>query len=193
MSDEQSSELEQAVRRVQLGERDAFREVVQAMLPFVRGFVAGRSLPGIDVDDVVQRTFVEAFQSIGQFTAGTNLRAWMLTIARYQLMMETTRLKRLTDYHARYVPVALAKATESQLQNEADEDVRAGHLWECLDALPEHARQVLRERYEHDRSFAQMAALLGRTEGAIRKQLCLLRQQLHDCVTRKLKLEGTHE
>lgn len=100
---------------MQLGERDAFREVVQAMLPTVRVFVAGRSLPGIDVDDVEQRTFVEAFQSIGQFSAGTNLRAWML------------------------------------------------------------------------------AALLGRTEGAIRKQLCLLRQQLHDCVTRKLKLEGTHE
>ena len=38
-----------------------------------------------------------------------------------------------------------------------------------------------------------VAELLNRTEGAIRKQLCLLRQQLHDCITRKLATEGSHE
>ena len=193
MSNDQSSQLDRAVRLVQAGQRDAFREIVEAMLPVVRVFVAGRSLPGVDVDEVVQRTFVEAFQSVGQFKAGTDLQAWVLTIARYQLMMETTRLRRLSDYHARYVPVALAKATEMQLQSETDEDLRANHLRDCLNELPAHARQVLRQRYELDNSFTQMAELLGRTEGAIRKQLCLLRQQLHDCVMRKLNLEGAHE
>ena len=193
MSSERTTKLEHAVRLVQSGECDAFRDIVDAMLPAVRIFVAGGSLPGVDVDDVVQRTFVEAFRSIGQFKVGTDLQAWLLTIARYQLMMETTRLRRLADYHAKYVPVALARMTEMQLQAEPNDDVRTSHLRDCLNELPEHARQVLRERYERDSSFAQMAELLGRTEGAIRKQLCLLRQQLHDCVARKLRLEGAHE
>jgi RNA polymerase sigma-70 factor (ECF subfamily) len=186
-------QLYQAVRLVQSGQREAFREIVDAMLPAVRVFVAGRSLPGLDVDEVVQRTFVEAFQGIGQFEAGTNLQAWLLSIARYQLMMETTRLQRLADYHAKYVPIALARATEMQFQVEMDDCARVDHLRDCMNELPEHARQVLRERYESGRSFAQMAILLGRSEGAIRKQLCLLRQQLHDCVMRKLSLEGSHE
>ena len=185
--------LNNGVPRVQSVQRDAFREMVEAMLPVVRAFVAGKSLPGVDVDDVVQRTFVEAYQAIGQYQAGPHFKSWLLTIARYQLMMETTRLRRLSDYHARYVPVALAKATEVRLQSDTDEDLRANHLRDCLNELPEHARQVLRQRYELDNSFTQMAELLGRTEGAIRKQLCLLRQQLHDCVMRKLNLEGTHE
>ena len=193
MSSERTTKLDHAARLVQSGERDAFRDIVDAMLPAVRIFVAGGSLPGVDVDDVVQRTYVEAFRSIGQFKVGTDLQAWLLTIARYQLMMETTRLRRLADYHAKYVPVALARMTEMQLQAEPNDDVRTCHLRDCLNELPEHARQVLRERYERDSSFAQMAELLGRTEGAIRKQLCLLRQQLHDCVAQKLRLEGAHE
>lgn len=185
--------LDMAVRRVQMGQTEAFRQIVESMLPTVRSFVAGRSLPGVDVDDVVQRTFVEAYQAIGQYQIGTNLRAWLLTIARYQLMMETTRLKRLADYHARYVPVALSRAMEIQLQADNDEDVRVSHLKECLNELPDHAKRVLRERYESERSFAQIAELLSRSEGAIRKQLCLLRQKLHECVTRKLSLESSHE
>lgn len=193
MVENDSDILDKAVRRVQSGQRDAFREIVEAMLPVVRAFVAGRSLPGVDVDDVVQRTFVEAYQSIGQYKIGTSLRAWLLTIARYQLMMETTRLKRLADYHKKYVPTALADLVDARLHLESKEDVRLAHLRDCMKELPEHAMSVLQQRYESDQSFAKMAARLNRTEGAIRKQLCLLRQQLHDCITRKLATEGSHE
>lgn len=185
--------IENAVRSVQSGQRNAFREIVETMLPVVRAFVAGRSLPGVDVDDVVQRTFVEAYQSIGQYKIGTSLRAWLITIARYQLMMETTRLKRLADYHKKYVPTALADLVDTRLHSDSNEDVRLSHLRDCLQELPEHAMSVLQQRYEADESFAKMAELLNRTEGAIRKQLCLLRQQLHDCITRKLAAEGSHE
>jgi RNA polymerase sigma-70 factor (ECF subfamily) len=185
--------LNDAVRRVQSGQRDAFREIVEAMLPVVRAFVAGKSLPGVDVDDVVQRTFVEAYQAIGQYQAGTHFKSWLLTIARYQLMMETTRLKRLADYHRKYVPAALADLIDNQLPSDSVEDVRLSHLRDCLKELPEHAMAVLQQRYEADQSFAKMAELLDRTEGAIRKQLFLLRQQLHDCVTRKLATEASHE
>ena len=193
MAEKDSDTLNKAVRRVQSGKRDAFREIVEAMLPVVRAFVAGKSLPGVDVDDVVQRTFVEAYQAIGQYQAGSNLKAWLLTIARYQLMMESTRLKRVADYHARYVPVALSRAMEVQLQSDDYADARLIYLRDCMSQLPEHAQRVLRERYETERPFAQIAELLGRSEGAIRKQLCLLRQQLHDCVARKMELEASHE
>jgi RNA polymerase sigma-70 factor (ECF subfamily) len=99
------------------------------------------------------------------------LHAWLFAIARYQLMMETTRLRRAADYHAKYVPVALARATEMQLQAELDDSARADHLRDCMDELLEHARKLRRERYESGRTFAQIAELLGRSEGAIRKQL----------------------
>ena len=147
----------------------------------------------MDADDVVQRTFVEAYRGIGQYKAGTSLRAWLLTIARYQLMMETTRLKRLADYHRKYVPTALADLVDARLHADSKEDLRLSHLRDCLNELPDHATAVLQQRYESDQSFTKMAALLNRSEGAIRKQLCLLRQQLHDCITRKLMTESSHE
>ena len=60
MAPETVNRLESAVRSVQAGDRNRFREIAEIMLPILRTYVAARSLPAMDVADIVQRTFVEA-------------------------------------------------------------------------------------------------------------------------------------
>lgn len=186
------SDLDVAIDRVQRGQREPFRHVVDLTLPMVRAYVVSRSLPGIDVDDVVQRTFVEAYQNLGSYTVGTNFRAWVVTIARYQLLMETSRLRRQADYHSRYVPHALADQLERQLGESADgePDRRLEQLRHCVDRLPEASQAMLRSRYGQNASLDQIAAAADRTNGAVRKQLCLIRRQLRECITRRLRELG---
>lgn len=176
------------VAKVQAGQTDAFRGVVDQTLPRVRAFVVSRSLPGVDVDEVVQRAFVEAYRNLADYTVGTNFVAWVVTIARYQLLMETSRLRRQADYHSRLVPRALADEAERQLQAPpGDEtDLRLEHLRHCLAKLPDAARSLLRRRYEGCTSIVDIAAGENRSAGSVRKQLFLLRRQLHDCVTNQL-------
>mgnify|MGYP002625859063 CR=1 FL=1 len=87
MAPETVSRLESAIRSVQAGNRNCFRELAEIMLPILRNYVAARSLPGMDVDDIVQRTFVEAYKGIGEYRLGTDFRSWLVTIARYQTIM----------------------------------------------------------------------------------------------------------
>ncbi|MEM6469051.1 MAG: sigma-70 family RNA polymerase sigma factor [Planctomycetota bacterium] len=144
----------------------------------------------IDVDEIVQRTFVEAYKSIGQYQADSNFKAWLLTIARYQTMMESTRIRRQADYHSRYLPVALADQMEKQLKEPGSEDERLAALRDCLAALKSKSRQLIRRRYAEDLSMDDIAAAVNRSSGAVRKELCLLRKQLHQCIGRKLKLNN---
>ena len=60
-----------------------YREQLTALIPQLRGFA--RSLTAGDrelADDLVQDVLVKSMQAEAQFTAGTNLRAWLFTILR---------------------------------------------------------------------------------------------------------------
>ncbi len=145
---------------------------------------------GGDADEVAQRTFVAAITRIAEFQVGTSFGAWLFTIARYQQMTETTRLRRLADYHARLAPNLLARELERRAC-EPDEPTgqRLHYLRECLAALDESARQLIEWRYTAEISLEEMAARTGRTTGAIKKQLWLLRRKLQECIEGKLAVD----
>lgn len=184
--------LPRLIQSVQAGDVEAFAEVIRLHERPVRGWIVSRCPPGADADDVAQRTFIEAFKQIDQYEGGTNFRAWLFAIARYQLMAECTRLKRLADYHSRYVPVALAEelAKRSETVSELEEQ-RLTHLRTCLEAIEEKGRELISWRYEKEIPLEEMAQRTGRTVSAIKKHLYTLRQSLHDCIQRKLASEAT--
>lgn len=191
MQSSDREEIDRHVEAVQRGDGDAYRLVVERLIGRVRAFVAGRSIPGVDVDDIVQQSFFEAYKSIREYEIGSDFAAWVVTIARYQLFAETSRLRRLADYHRKYVPVALARECEQRLgRSDELEAERLLFLKECLEAVPPIGRSVIERRYADASSIDEIAKVMNRSAGAIRKQLCLLRKQLHDCVTRRVAQEG---
>lgn len=186
-----SFDLDNHVRRVQDGDLDAYAEILRRLERPLRAWVVSRCPPGGDADEVAQKTFIEAFRRIDEFTAGTDFRAWLFAIARFQLMAECTRLKRLTDYHSRYVPVALREELERRIdQSTSAESDRLQHLQACLEAVDGTARQILDWRYTEEIPLSEIASRMDRSVGAIKKHLFVLRQKLHECVQRKLSAEG---
>lgn len=177
------------VESAKAGDASGFRRIVEAMLPILRSYVAARSLPGMDVDEIIQQVFIEAYKSIGEYREGTDFRAWLTTIARYRTLMEATRLRRQADYHSRFVPVAIAREMERRLTDEEAEDDRLLFLRECLKHVKASSRELLRCRYEDNLSMNDIATVLNRTAGAVRKELCHVRKQLHECIDRKMSLD----
>lgn len=185
------SELDDCVRRVQRGDVEAFEGIVRAHQAEIRGWIVSRCPPLGDADEVAQKTFVEAFRRIGDYEPETNLRAWLFSIARFQLMSECTRLQRLADYHSRYVPHALSRELERRVVDAtAEEQERLTFLEECLTGMESKARRLLDWRYRDERPLAEIAARTERSVGAIKKHLFSLRQKLHDCIQRKLAEEA---
>jgi len=124
----EQSEIDRHIHRVRAGEADAFEPVVRAYEWPIRAFVISRCPPAGDADDVAQNTFITAFRRIGEYEPGTDFKAWMFAIARYELLAEQTRLRRKADYHSRYAPHALMAELERRATDPAEalESVAAG-------------------------------------------------------------------
>jgi RNA polymerase sigma-70 factor (ECF subfamily) len=179
------SPLEEEIRRVREGDPAAFEAIVRAHEWPVRTWVAAHAPPGIDPDEIAQRTFVEVFRHIGQYRAGSDFRAWVITIARYQLLGETTRLRRQADYHRRYIPESLARELERRAEAARPEECdRLDRLRGCLEKLAAPAREVLAWRYSESLPLGEISRRTGRSVGALKKHLFLLRAKLHECVER---------
>lgn len=182
-----SSELNDALRRVREGDVAAFEPVVRCFEQPLRAWLAAQAPPGVDVDDIAQRSFVAAFTRLDDFTLGTNFSAWLFTIARYQLRTETTRLRRIADYHTRYAPDLIQRELERRGAEPSDLwESRLEYLRECLQALGEQSRQFMAWRYDEEIPLEEMANRSGRSVPAVKKQLWLVRQKLLRCVESRM-------
>ena len=69
-----------------------------AQLPTLRAFAVSLCGNFDRADDLVQETLLKAWQHLDKFEEGTNLRAWLFTILRNQLLLrvaqEATRGRR---------------------------------------------------------------------------------------------------
>jgi RNA polymerase sigma-70 factor (ECF subfamily) len=181
----------ETIRRAREGDLAAFEEIVRRFEGAVRGWVVAHCPPGGDCDEVAQKTFIAAFTRLGEFQEGTSFGAWLFTIARYQLMTEATRLRRLADYHSRYAPDLLDRELERRATEPAGATTsRLAHLRTCLEALGEPGRRFIEWRYTEEISLQEMADRTGRSLAAVKKQLWLLRQKLQECIEQKLAAEA---
>ncbi|MEM7391301.1 MAG: sigma-70 family RNA polymerase sigma factor [Verrucomicrobiota bacterium] len=178
-------------RDAQRGDLTAQEAVVRHHQGPVRAWIAAHCPAGADADDIAQRTFLAALERIDMFEIGTRFRAWLFTIARYQVMTETSRLRRHADYHSRYAPELLAAELERRArESKSDEDLRVVHLRDCVEGLEDHLKQFVNWRYTDRIPLADMAERTGRSVPAIKKQLWLIRKTLQTCIDTKMTAQS---
>jgi len=81
--------LDEAIRSVRDGNAAAFEPIVRRFERPLRAWLAIQAPPGVDVDEIAQRSFIAAFTRIADFEPGTSFSAWLFTIALFQLRTET--------------------------------------------------------------------------------------------------------
>jgi RNA polymerase sigma-70 factor (ECF subfamily) len=182
--------IETAIRLVRDGDVQAFAAVVRRFEQPLRAWLATHAPPGADVDEIAQTSFIAAFSRLHEYAADTNFAAWLFTIARYHLKTETTRLRRIADYHSRYAPDLLARELDRRSDAREPDNDRLGFLRECLEGIDERRRCFLTWRYDEAIPLAEMAERSGRSVMAVKKQLWLLRRQLQECVEGKVAAAG---
>lgn len=181
------------ISRVIAGETQAYEEIVRRFERPVRAWLATQTPPAIDVDEVAQRTFVISYSKLNEFELGTDFAAWLFTIARYQLMTEVTRLRRVADYHARFAPDLLQRELDRRAMDPPElQQERLDYLAECLNSVGEHLRRFITWRYEEEIPLVEMSKRSGRSVAAVKKQLWQLRRKLHECIETKLAAEGVN-
>ncbi len=67
----ENSLIDDAIRRIRSGNTVEFEYVVRKFERPLRAWLAGCAPPGVDVDEVAQRSFVAAFSRLNEYRMGT--------------------------------------------------------------------------------------------------------------------------
>ena len=119
-----------------------------------------------DADDILQNTFMKAWQSIENFRGEAKLGTWLYKIAINESLsfLERERKRRhlsLDDQEAEMVQ-QIAGAPDF------DGDELARHLNEAVAMLPEKQRIVFNMKYFDDMKYEEISEILGTSVGALK-------------------------
>jgi len=186
--------LEQAISDATQGDTAGFETIVLHLERPLRSWLATVCPPGIDPDDIAQQSFVLAYTQLRKYEPGTNFKAWLFTIAKFQLKTEITRQRRVADYHSRYAPDLLRRELERQSELSPDDvPERLSSLQHCLSQLDSQLQRFLIWRYEEQIPLETMSSRSGRSVAAVKKQLWKIRRVLHECIQRQSAIGGSTE
>jgi RNA polymerase sigma factor (sigma-70 family) len=111
-------------------------------------------------DDCLQETLTAALRAYPRLVDGSNLRAWVLTIAhRKAIDAHRARNRR---------PVPMADVPERPTASVPMPDPG---LWAAVDELPPKQRAAIVLRFVSDLPFRQVGAILGCSEAAARQNV----------------------
>jgi RNA polymerase sigma-70 factor (ECF subfamily) len=132
--------------------------------------MAVRMVGAQEAGDLVQETFLRAFDGIGRFQGGAEISTWIYRIAVNECFRHLRGRHRMPAT-LQSEPQAATLAPDVQLE-QAD-------LWErALEQLPAPLRAVFLLRETEELSYQEIAAVLGMSPGTVASQLSRARGQL---------------
>ncbi|MCC6872993.1 MAG: RNA polymerase sigma factor [Sandaracinaceae bacterium] len=154
---------EELMRAYVAGDQAAFRELFERYAPMLMRLTL-RYLRSQDLSrEVVQQTFFQLHAARNDFREGARLRPWVFTIAMNLVREHFRRGKRRKETELDEGRTA-AEPERSRIELEQ----RAERLYGALAALPDAQREVVELHWLEERPFAEVAQIVGASEGAVR-------------------------
>jgi RNA polymerase sigma-70 factor (ECF subfamily) len=165
--------------RAAAGDAEAFGQLYDRCVDRVYRYVYYRLGNQRDAEDVTEQVFLNAWRAIGRFRAdGAPAIVWLLRIAQ-NAAIDHLRTRKQSD------PLdagAIEKAAWSDPVAVADRRCTLAELREAILELKPEQQQVILMRFIEELGYPQVAAAIGKTEGAVRviqhRALAALRQAL---------------
>lgn len=197
-SDSNASETE-LVEKARENPREAFEAVLRLYQADIRILTRRYFGNSTEADEVAQEVFVQVYQSMAKFRHEGSLRAWVMGIARNQILLHfrnETRRRRLTGM---IIPPDILEIEATTFDVDpfqhltADLELQA--LEDCLHLLGDNPRALVDAFYFQGVSAESLAADAGKNAGAIRMILMRIRKQLGKCIRAKLQIKNgeSHE
>jgi RNA polymerase sigma-70 factor, ECF subfamily len=178
------AETDVIVARVLGGDIDAYEAIVRAYQHEVWKVVSAMLFNGQRTEDLVQQTFINAYQHLHRYQSGRDFGVWLKEIARNEVRQELRR--RMREDRRLEIYQTHALQTYDASSNSAANDRLEQALQGCAQQLPAASAEVVKLRYQAGRSFAEIAAHLGRTVEATRQHLARIRLGLRECIEKQL-------
>jgi len=152
------------IARWQAGDQRAATEIVQRHAQPLARFAASHGVRD-GVDELVQDTFVRAFNSIGSFRADASLRTWLFTILK-RLMLDRQRAERRQRNQVELEEGHAVQEFDALDGIVADEAMARVHT--AVARLSPLQKDVFTLRVTEGMAYADIARIVDSTEGACR-------------------------
>ena len=162
---------ERLVDLVRAGSDPAFEAIVERYRRALMRYVS-RLLPPERAEDVVQQAFVKAYEAMHRDAAELNLRPWLYRIAH------NGALNALRDRSLGHAELDERIDGVERPDQAFERTVGLRELVVAVQALPERQRSAILLRELEGRSYDEIAAALGVTDGAVRQLLNRARNAL---------------
>ena len=186
-ADEAGARLRSALERARAGSASAFREVVEATHETVFRLAAALAGDRDEAADVVQETYIRAWERIDELRDAGAAPAWLCRIAR------NVAHDRRRGWWSR-VRAPLEEARERAVPDPPDAALEAaqtaGAVRAAMRRLPERQRVVLALREIEGMSYEEIAVAVGVPVGTVESRLHRARAALARRLA-KLREEGS--
>jgi RNA polymerase sigma-70 factor (ECF subfamily) len=161
------------IKQVSYGQAD-FTLLYRQYATRIYRYIFARVSNHADAEDLTAQVFMEALQGLDRFDDSGNFSAWLFTIARNKVVDSYRRRKQLLSIED--APEIIAENSEPLTRVVHSETIQ--QLSTVLKTLKPEQRELLQLRFAGELTYAQIAAVLGKTEAATKMSIHRLLRQL---------------
>ena len=177
-------DLAAVIRRVLAGDRDAYTDLVRAHQDMLTAYAAFRVPDAALVDEVVQQTFIRAYEQLADFDVAKDFGTWLRTICKFMIMAELkrqTRDRQNKDGYQDHLRQTLLEAALDRAEAGPDDDLLK-RLQACLGKLQSTARSLVEARYRRAQKIEEIAGQVGQSVAWVATNLFRIRDVLRRCL-----------
>jgi RNA polymerase sigma-70 factor, ECF subfamily len=171
---DESPSNEELACRAQGGCASSFDRLLRRFQSPLLHFLRQRGA-GSDAEDLLQETFLRAYENLHRYRSAWSFGSWLFTIARRISINHHRAARPKTDAQAvKTIPSAVAEPWRAMAARE-----ERSRLWKlAAGALSEAQTTALWLYYVEDFSVPEIAAVLGRSRGSVKVLLYRARRRL---------------
>jgi RNA polymerase sigma-70 factor (ECF subfamily) len=175
----------EVIERVKKGEKDLFEILVRRYETRLFA-LAWRMLHNrADAEDAVEEAFVKAYRALGKFRGDARFSTWLYRIAVNHILNMLRKGSRLRSSD---LDLERMESPDTPTDVSRQRKLQAA-VARAIDKLPPRQRAIFHMRYEEERSHAEIAEILGISEGACKASyhhaVSKLRESLRDFVPQR--------
>jgi RNA polymerase sigma-70 factor (ECF subfamily) len=179
------------IEHILSGDLDAYEAVVRQYQAMLLGYAAHR-LPDINAaQDVVQLTFIRAYDQLNEYQPDRDFGVWLCVICKHFILTELERQRRESRNLENFSHALRLRIGEEMA--DVEDDIQRdplSALRECMKNLQNQAASVVRRRYEERQSCQSIAESLDRTVTWVTSTLSRSRKVLRLCIESRLGEEA---
>lgn len=164
-----------------------FADEALVWLPDVTRFALSLTRDQANADDLIQDTFLRAYQSWDTFIPGSACRGWLFTICRNTFYRQSIRDRRMVQCDDPELEALAAAAVHASADTSGAGDLFTrvdlhDALDRALEALPDQFREAIILVDVQDQSYDTAAQVVGVPVGTIRSRLFRGRRLLQEAL-----------